>query len=263
MELKLYTVDAFTDKPFAGNPAAVCIPENELTEAQMKNIAFEMNLSETAFVRKKGDIYSLRWFTPDSEVDLCGHATLATSHILWQTGLHDKSKTISYETRSGILKANRVDGKIELDFPVDLEHPVDIPDNLVKTISAKPIYLGMAKWSYLAEMDSEDTVRKINPDFALMETLDAWGLIITARSNSKEFDFVSRFFAPRKGVPEDPVTGSAHCILGPYWMKKLGKNDLRAFQASKRGGILGVKVDGDRVKLTGTAITMLEARLNI
>ena len=263
MNIKLFTVDAFTDKPFKGNPAGVCILDNELTEAQMKNIAFEMNLAETAFVQRKGDIYSLRWFTPDSEVDLCGHATLATSHILWQTGLHDKSKSISYDTRSGILKANRVDGKIELDFPVDLEHPVNIPDELIRTIGVKPVYLGRAKWSYLAELDSEETVRKIKPDFVIMETLEAWGLIITARSSTKEFDFVSRFFAPRKGVPEDPVTGSAHCILGPYWMKKLGKNEMTAFQASKRGGILGVKVDGERVKLTGNAITMLDAKLNI
>ena len=263
MNIKLFTVDAFTDKPFKGNPAGVCILDNELTEAQMKNIAFEMNLAETAFVQRKGDIYSLRWFTPDSEVDLCGHATLATSHILWQTGLHDKSKSISYDTRSGILKANRVDGKIELDFPVDLEHPVNIPDELIRTIGVKPVYLGRAKWSYLAELDSEETVRKIKPDFVIMETLEAWGLIITARSSTKEFDFVSRFFAPRKGVPEDPVTGSAHCILGPYWMKKLGKNEMIAYQASKRGGILGVKVDGERVKLTGNAITMLDAKLNI
>ena len=263
MELKLFTADAFTDKPFEGNPAGVCILENELTEAQMKNIAFEMNLAETAFVQRKGDIYSLRWFTPDSEVDLCGHATLATSHILWQTGLHDKSESITYDTRSGILKANRIDGKIELDFPADLEHPVEIPDELIRTIGVKPVYLGRAKWSYLAEMDSDETVRKIKPDFVIMETLEAWGLIITARSGTKEFDFVSRFFAPRKGVPEDPVTGSAHCILGPYWMKKLGKNEMLAFQASKRGGILGVKIEADRVKLTGTAITMLDAKLNL
>jgi PhzF family phenazine biosynthesis protein len=263
MELKLFTVDAFTDKPFAGNPAAVCIVENELTETQMKNIAFEMNLAETAFVRKKGDIYGLRWFTPESEVDLCGHATLATSHILWQTGLHDKSETISYDTRSGILKANRVNDKIVLDFPADPEHAVDIPDALVKTLGARPVYLGMAKWSYVAEMDSEDTVRKVVPDFILMKTLEAWGVIITARSKSPEFDFISRFFAPGKGVQEDPVTGSAHCALGPYWMKKLGKNEMRAFQASERGGVLDVKVDGDRIKLSGNAVTVIEGKFHI
>ncbi len=263
MELKLYTVDAFTDKPFAGNPAAVCILEKELAETQMKKIAFEMNLSETAFVRKTGVVYSLRWFTPDSEVDLCGHATLATSHILWQTGLHDKSETISYETRSGILKARQVNGKIELDFPIDKEHPIDIPGVLVETLGAKPVYLGMTKWSYLAEMDSEEKVRNINPDFEKMESLEAWGVMITARSASKDIDFVSRFFAPRKGVQEDPVTGSAHCALGPYWAKKLGKNKLKAYQASERGGYLDVNVEGERVKLLGSAVTVIEGKIYI
>ncbi len=263
MELKLYTVDAFTDKPFAGNPAAVCILEKELTETQMKNIAFEMNLSETAFVLNQGDVYSLRWFTPDSEVDLCGHATLATSHILWQTGLHDKSGTILYKTRSEILKARQVNGKIELDFPIDKEYRIDIPGALVETLGAKPTYLGKTKWSYLAEMDSEETVRNIKPDFDMMETLEAWGVMITARSASKEFDFISRFFAPRKGVKEDPVTGSAHCALGPYWANKLGKNTLNAYQASARGGSLVVIIDGERVKLLGSAVTILEGKFHI
>ena len=263
MEITIYTVDAFTAEPFAGNPAAVCILEKELTDEQMKNIAFEMNLSETAYVLNKGDYYSLRWFTPDSEVDLCGHATLASSHILWAKGLHDKDKTINFQTRSGVLKANRVNGKIELDFPKDEEHKVDIPDALIKTLKSKPIYLGMAKWSYLCEMDSEESVRNMVPDFVAMETLEAWGVIVTASSLNKEYDFVSRFFAPRKGVPEDPVTGSAHCVLGPYWSKKLNKAEMVAYQVSKRGGVLGVNIVGDRVKLTGEAVTMLEGKFLI
>jgi len=263
MEIKIFTVDAFTSKPFAGNPAAVFILEHELTEQQMKNIAFEMNLSETAYVLKEGDNYNLRWFTPHSEVDLCGHATLASSHILWEKGLHNKNSTIHFQTRSGLLKANMVNGKIELDFPIDEAHQIEVPDDLVKTLGAKPIYLGMTKWSYLAEMDSEETVRNIKPDFDLMETLEAWGLMITARSSTMEFDFVSRFFAPRKGVKEDPVTGSAHCALGPYWMKKLNKNEFTAYQASKRGGVIGVKIEGERVKLTGEAVTVLEGKIRI
>ena len=263
MEIKIFTVDAFTNKAFSGNPAAVCILDHELNDEQMHNIAFEMNLSETAYVLKQKDNYSLKWFTPDSEVDLCGHATLASSHILWEKNIHEGNKTIEFQTRSGILKANKADGKIELDFPIDNERKIEIFDDLIKTLGAEPVYLGRTKWSYLAEMDSEETVRSIKPDFALMETLEAWGLMITARSSSKDFDFVSRFFAPRKGVMEDPVTGSAHCALGPYWMKKLQKNNLKAYQASKRGGILGITIDGDRVKLTGSAVTVLEGKLYI
>jgi PhzF family phenazine biosynthesis protein len=257
MNLTIFTVDAFTDKPFAGNPAGVCVLDSPIDEDLMKKIAFEMNLSETAFLQKKEDgSYSLRWFTPAIEVDLCGHATLASSHILWETGREDKSAELRFQTRSGLLKANYRNGEIELDFPLIESKPADIPEKLVKALGVRPVNLVKTEWNYLAELDSEDTVRNLNPDFGLMKSLEAWGTIVTAKASMKGYDFVSRFFAPDKGINEDPVTGSAHCALAPYWMSKTGKTSFKAYQASERGGTLGVRVEGERVFLTGHAVTV-------
>lgn len=264
MNIPIYTADAFTNKPFSGNPAGVCVLDSPMNEEMMQKIAFEMNLSETAFLLKKDDgSYSLRWFTPAAEDDLCGHATLASSHILWETGKEDKSAMLCFNTKSGLLKANYKNGGIELDFPVIESIPADIPEVLVGALGVKPAFLHKTQWNYLAEFDSEEAVRKINPDFSLLKSLNAIGTIITAKASMAGYDFVSRFFAPAIGIPEDPVSGSAHCELGPYWMKKLGKNSFNAYQASARGGILGVHVEGDRVYLTGNAVTMLKGTVTI
>lgn len=264
MNIPIYTADAFTDKPFSGNPAGVCVLDSPLDENLMKKIAFEMNLAETAFLSKIEDgSYSLRWFTPAVEVDLCGHATLASSHILWETGIEMKSDTLRFNTRSGLLKANYKNGEIELDFPAIESKQIEIPEELIKALGVKPVILNKTDWNYLAEIDSEETLRNIKPDFEILKSLDVFGTIITAKASMPGYDFVSRFFAPAKGVPEDPVTGSAHCALAWYWMKKLGKNEFRAYQASQRGGSLGVRIDGDRVYLTGKAITMLKGTIAI
>jgi PhzF family phenazine biosynthesis protein len=262
MNIPIFTVDAFTDKPFSGNPAGVCVLDSPLNEKQMQNIAFEMNLSETAFLSKKDDgSYGLRWFTPAVEVDLCGHATLASSHILWETKKEDKSAELQFQTRSGMLKANFRNGGIELDFPLIDSKPMETPKGLIKALGVEPVNLFKTQWNYIAELDSEETVRKVKPDFDLLQALEAWGTIITAKSTMKGYDFVSRFFAPAKGVKEDPVTGSAHCALGPYWMNRFGKNKFKAYQASERGGTIGVRVDGNRVYITGNAVTVLSGSL--
>jgi len=264
MKIPIYTVDAFTDKPFSGNPAGVCPLEKAIDDKSMQQIASEMNLSETAFLQKKKDgSYDLRWFTPAVEVDLCGHATLASSHILWETGREDKSSTLQFHTGSGLLKADYYKGEIGLDFPLIESKKIEIPEALTKALGVRPVNLHKTKWYYIAEFDSEDTVRKVKPDFALLQSLESWGTIITARSSMPGYDFVSRFFAPAKGVPEDPVTGAAHCALGPYWMDKLGKDALKAYQASARGGTVGVKITKDRVLLTGFAVTVLSGTIVI
>jgi PhzF family phenazine biosynthesis protein len=264
MKIPIHTVDAFADKPFSGNPAGVCVLDKPLDEKLMQNIALEMNLSETAFLNKQFDgTYSLRWFTPAAEVDLCGHATLASSHTLWETGKENKKSALQFQTRSGILKANFRNGEIELDFPAIESSQIDIADGLTKALGIKPVSVYRTQWYCIAELDSEDTLRKVNPNFDLLQTLEAWGTIITAKATMQGFDFVSRFFAPLKGVKEDPVTGSAHCALGPYWMKKLGKSSFKAYQASARGGTMGVRVEGDRVYLTGKAVTVLSGDINV
>lgn len=262
MKLPIYTVDAFTSERFKGNPAAVCILEEEIVDELMKKIAFEMNLSETAFVLKQKNGYSLRWFTPSIEVNLCGHATLASSHILWQTGLHDSGSDIKFHTKSGELTARKKGTSIELDFPMIMQKKIDAPPELEKALGAKFSYLGSTEWNYIVEFDSEKTVRYLEPDFDLLRKLPAWGTIVTAKGGSEGYDFVSRFFAPEKGILEDPVTGSAHCVLGPYWMNKLGKNTFKAYQASQRGGVVGVRVENDRVYITGDAVTVIEGKIN-
>jgi len=265
MTIPIYQVDAFADKPFAGNPAGVCILDGPADEKWMQSVAMEMNLSETAFVvRREDSDFDLRWFTPVVEVALCGHATLATSHILWETGILKREEVARYHTQSGVLQARQVDGLIELDFPSTPPEDCDIPDGLLEALGLESaVNVGRPRFDYLVEVESEDIVRTLTPDFAKLLFLGVRGVMVTAISSSDEYDFVSRFFAPGAGIDEDPVTGSAHCALTPYWSAKLGKTELSAYQASDRGGRLRCTLAGDRVKLAGSAITVLRGELTI
>ncbi|WP_214326492.1 PhzF family phenazine biosynthesis protein [Nonomuraea sediminis] len=253
--MRLFTVDAFTDTAFKGNPAAVCLLESRVHDEWMQSVAAEMNLSETAFLL--GD--SLRWFTPKVEVSLCGHATLATAHVLYSTGLADGE--VQFSTASGTLTVNRqADGMITMDFPAKEVTPTTVPPGLEKALGVTPVAVGKSNLDLLVEVDSEDTVRTLTPDIEALTSVDARGVIITARGTS--VDFVSRFFAPRVGVPEDPVTGSAHCALAPYWSPRLNRTHLTAAQLSPRGGLIHITYRGPRVTLAGHATTILTATLH-
>jgi predicted PhzF superfamily epimerase YddE/YHI9 len=262
MGLEIFQVDAFTDKPFAGNPAAVCVLPEAADEVWMQEVANEMNLSETAFLVQQEDGYNLRWFTPAVEVDLCGHATLASAHILWEQGLLPPDAQARFFTRSGLLSAGRKASWIELDFPAEPEEQTAIPETLLRALGVDAQYVGKNRFDFLLEFASAETVRKMTPDFTLLSAISARGFIVTSRSDSSEYDFISRFFAPAFGVNEDPVTGSAHCCLGPYWAKKLGKEELTAFQASARGGVVKVRVGDDRVYLGGQAVTVMRCQMS-
>ncbi len=262
MAQEIFQVDAFTDKPFAGNPAGVCVLAEVADEAWMQDVANEMNLSETAFLVEQEDGYNLRWFTPAVEVDLCGHATLASAHILWEQGLLPPDAQARFFTRSGLLSAVRKASWIELDFPAEPEEQTTIPETLFKAIGIEAQYVGKNRFDFLLEFESAETIRKMSPDFTLLSAISARGFIVTSRSDSSEYDFISRFFAPAFGVNEDPVTGSAHCCLGPYWAKKLGKETLTAFQASARGGVVKVRVGDDRVYLGGQAVTVMRCQMS-
>ncbi len=259
--MKIFQVDAFTDKPFSGNPAGVCILEKPADESWMQNVAMEMNLSETAFLSPEEDGFNLRWFTPKMEVNLCGHATLASAHILFTEGYLKPGQRADFHTKSGLLRAELKGGWIELDFPRLSEEPVESPTDLARGLGAKSLYVGKCGFMYLAELESEEVVRALKPDFSILGKSEIGSVIVTSRASTKGYDFVSRFFAPIVGIDEDPVTGSAHCCLGPYWSKKLGKNEFVAFQASARGGVLKVRVTGDRVFLGGRAVTVLKGEI--
>ena len=261
MGLPIYQVDAFSDKPFAGNPAGVCLLPTPRDEAWMQNVAREMNLSETAFLHRESDGWRLRWFTPAVEVALCGHATLASAHILWETGQLLATEIAQFLTKSGLLTAQRNGSDIEMDFPAKIAERADAPTGLIEALDVKPLFVGRSAFDYLVEVDSAASLRAMQPDFKRLAKLPVRGVIVTARSDQSEFDFVSRFFAPASGVNEDPVTGSAHCTLGPFWHTRLNKNEFTAFQASARGGIVKVRVAGDRVFLGGQAITVLRGEL--
>ncbi len=261
MPLTIFQVDAFTDRAFSGNPAGVCILPEPRDDNWMQNVAREMNLSETAFLQKQEQGFGLRWFTPTVEVDLCGHATLASSHILWEQGVLNPNEPARFSTRSGVLTAERHGEWIELDFPALPDRRTSIPRGLSKALGVKPKYVGRSRFDYIVEVNSESTVRRIKPDLTLLSTLPIRGLIVTARAKTEPYDFVSRFFAPRAGINEDPVTGSAHCVLGPFWRDRLNKNEFLAYQASARGGVVRVRVDDRRVHIGGKAVTVLEARL--
>ena len=227
----------------------------------MQKLAQELNLSETAFLQKRGSDYSLRWFTPLVEVDLCGHATLASAHILWEQGLLRTNEAARFHTRSGLLKAERNGEWIELDFPALPDRKVRIPTGIARALGVRPRYLGRSRFDYIAEVESENTVRNLKPNFTLLSALPIRGLIVTAKAKTAPYDFVSRFFAPRAGINEDPVTGSSHSVLGPFWKSRLGKSELLAYQASKRGGVVRVKVGDRRVFIGGRAVTVFRAEL--
>ncbi|MCJ7442855.1 MAG: PhzF family phenazine biosynthesis protein [Thermoanaerobaculaceae bacterium] len=261
MGIRAFKVDSFTAEPFSGNPAGVCLLTEPRDERWMQAVAREMNLSETAFLLREGDGFRLRWFTPAVEVELCGHATLASAHVLWEEGVLAPSETARFATRSGELRASRRGDLIELDFPTKPEQRAEPPENLLEALGVKPLYLGRNQFDYLLLLDSEEAVRAVTPDFALLRSVTVRGVIVTAPSARPEFDFVSRFFAPAVGVDEDPVTGSAHCCLGPFWAARLGKSELVGHQVSARGGVVNVRVAGDRVFLGGRAVTVLRGEL--
>jgi PhzF family phenazine biosynthesis protein len=259
--LPLYQVDAFTDRPFAGNPAAVCILPERRESAWMQSVGSEMNLSETAFLALQADGYELRWFTPAVEVDLCGHATLASAHVLWETERLPADRPVRFHTRSGLLTCRREGGRIEMDFPSTPPAPFSPPSDLAQALGAAPTWVGKTPFDLFAEVESEAALRGLKPDFLRIAAYGGRGLIVTARATIAGFDFVSRFFAPAAGVNEDPVTGSAHCCLAPYWAERLKKTEMTGYQASARGGVVGVAAVGDRVKLRGQAVTVLRCEL--
>jgi PhzF family phenazine biosynthesis protein len=261
MPLKLIQVDAFADRMFAGNPAAVCLLDAPRDAAWMQSVAMEMNLSETAFLEPRGDEWGLRWFTPAVEVDLCGHATLASAHVLWQDGHLPESATARFHTRSGVLTARRDGEWISMDFPAKPSQAAPAPDGLAEALGAEPVAIARSHFDFVVELESEAVVRALRPDQARLAGVEARGVIVTARGENGEYDFVSRFFAPRVGVPEDPVTGSAHCALAPYWAARLGRDRMTGYQASARGGVVRVRVEGDRVHLGGQAVTVMRGAL--
>ena len=262
MSLTIYQVDAFTDRPFAGNPAAVCLLPAPRDEVWMQNVAREMNLSETAFLVKRADGYDLRWFTPAMEVDLCGHATLACAHILWEIGELPPDQAARFHTRSGLLTATLGADRIEMDFPATPPEPTEAPPVLLQALGiVAPRYVGQSVFDYLVEVESEAMVRELAPNHNLLKELGIRGVMVTSRAEAEDIHFVSRFFGTGAGIDEDPVTGSAHCCLGPHWGERLGRRELVAYQASARGGTVQVRLEGDRVILGGQAVTVLKAEL--
>lgn len=260
MGISIWQVDAFTDRPFAGNPAGVCLLPAARDAGWMQNVAAEMNLAETAFLAPRGGDYDLRWFTPTVEVDLCGHATLASAHVLWESGRLPAGEEARFETRSGLLLARQAGAWIEMDFPADPPTELDGVKGLAAILGCKPVWVGKGRFDLFVVLDSEETVRALKPRLPPLAALPYRGMVVTAQS-AKPYDFVSRFFAPGSGIDEDPVTGSAHCSLGPYWRQRLGRDDLVGFQASARGGEVRVRPAGERVILAGKAITVLQGQL--
>ncbi len=264
MKTRLYHVDAFTSKAFAGNPAAVCLLSEPREDDWMQNVAREMNLSETAFLTPSDDGYGLRWFTPTVEVALCGHATLASAHVLWNHEDYATGDELHFQTHSGLLTARKDGEWIELNFPATPETEVIPPPELLHGLGAdnEYVYVGKNQFDYVVEVANEETVRKLRPNFRELKEVDARGIIVTSRS-AAPYDFVSRFFGPAAGIDEDPVTGSSHCCLGPYWQQRLEKDTFLAYQASARGGELRVRVSGERVYLGGQAVTITLGELAV
>ncbi|HTH48742.1 MAG TPA: PhzF family phenazine biosynthesis protein [Candidatus Limnocylindria bacterium] len=261
MRLPICVVDAFTTEKFRGNPAAVCVLAAAMGEDWMQRVAAEMNLSETAFLVPQPDSWALRWFTPVAEVALCGHATLASAHMLWESGRLSVGAPAIFHTRqSGVLTCRQRDGRIEMDFPARPATETELPPGLAEALGAQPVWTGRGAYDYLCELADEAMVRNLRPDHAALAKLPVRGVIVTARG-SGDYDCVSRFFAPGVGVAEDPVTGSAHCTLGPFWAQRLGKSALHAWQASARGGEVRVRLEGDRVLLGGNAVTVWRGEL--
>ncbi len=261
MGQKIVQVDSFASEPFRGNPAGVCILGGAADERGMQKVALEMNLSETAFLYPAENGYNLRWFTPAAEVELCGHATLASAHVLWEEGHVAADQEISFKTLSGELIARKDGQWIELDFPANPATSCPAPDGLEDALGVKIVAVCKSRYDIIVEVESDEIVRSLKPDIGRLGELPVRGTIVTSRSDGQPYDFISRFFAPAVGVAEDPVTGSAHTVLGPYWQEKLGKSQFLAYQASARGGEVRVRVDGDRVLLGGRAITVLRGEL--
>lgn len=264
MGQSLIQVDAFTAVPFAGNPAAVCVLTEERSAAWMQQVALEMNLSETAFLLKQTDGYQLRWFTPAVEVKLCGHATLASAHVLWSEGHLEPEAIAHFHTLSGLLTAQLQDGWITLNFPATPCTEMEPPAGLLEALGiSKALYVGKNEFDYLVQVEDETLVRQMQPDFGRLRSLPIRGIIVTSTGTHSDYDFVSRFFAPGSGIDEDPVTGSAHCTLAPFWGDRLHKNQFLAYQASPRGGEVRVNWEGDRVLLAGQAVTVMRAELTV
>ncbi|HZD78192.1 MAG TPA: PhzF family phenazine biosynthesis protein [Acidobacteriaceae bacterium] len=272
MAQPIAVVDAFTSEPYRGNPAGICVLPAAASDAWMQSVAIEMNHAETAFLVRRGasnhDGYHLRWFTPGGEVDLCGHATLASAHYLWETNALAAEEQARFHTRSGLLTADRIllhgTAWIELDFPSEPVVATAAPEGLAAMLGAEPIFVGRNRMDFLVDLKDESTVRNLRPDFKRIEALSSEaslrGIIVTA-TGSGEAEIVSRCFFPRFHIDEDPVTGSAHCALAPYWIERLGKSEIVAYQASARGGWLRLRLAGDRVKLRGQAVTTLRGEL--
>jgi PhzF family phenazine biosynthesis protein len=261
MTVPIVHVDAFTSEPFAGNPAAVCYLDDPRDAAWMQQVAREMNLSETAFLRARADGFDLRWFTPTVEVDLCGHATVASAHALWESGRLAPTETARFHTRSGLLTAARQGDWIELDFPATPDEALAAPPGLVEALGVSPLYVGKSRFDYLVEVENEQAVRGVRPDFGRLGAIKARGVIVTGVASTAGVDFVSRYFAPAFGIDEDPVTGSTHCCLAPFWSRRLEKQELVARQLSPRGGLLRLRLDGDRVRIAGQAVTVWRGEL--
>lgn len=261
MSQRYTIVDAFTSRPFAGNPAAVVVLPAPWEAGRMQHVAREFNLSETAFLVRRPDGFDLRWFTPEVEVELCGHATLASAHVLWSEGHLAEGETARFHTESGLLLAARRGEWIELDFPSRLQSPAEPPTGLVEALGVRPTYVGRWRDDWLVELASEAEVRQAQPDHTRLAAVGVRGAMITAAASTPGLDFVSRFFVPGAGIAEDPVTGSAHCCLAPYWAGTLGKSEMTAFQASARGGELRVRLDGERVRIAGHAVTVARGEL--
>lgn len=261
MPQPIIQVDAFSAQRFRGNPAAVCVLAAPREEQWLQAVAQEMNLSETAFLYPQEDGFHLRWFTPKVEVELCGHATLASAHVLWEEGRLAAAQTARFFTRSGVLTAAKQGEWIELNFPAEPETPVRAPMGLCEALGVTPRYVGKNRFDYIVEVDTAEIVREMQPDFNTLAKISVRGIIVTAPSDSSEYDFISRFFAPASGINEDPVTGSAHCCLGPYWSARVNKNEMIGYQASERGGIVRVRLGGPRVYIAGQAVTVMRGEL--
>jgi PhzF family phenazine biosynthesis protein len=260
-KIRCWQIDAFTARPFGGNPAAVCWLEEAADAVWMQNVAAEMNLAETAFVRKLAGGFELRWFTPTIEVDLCGHATLASAQALWTAGIVAQGEPIPFHTRSGVLTCTRNDEWIELDFPATPAVPIDEPAGLSTALGARPTTVLQSKFDYVTVFDSAVDVRALRPDFRALGVFPVRGVIATALADEPKFEFIARFFGPASGIDEDPATGSAYCSLLPYWSAQLGKTEMTAYQASQRGGVIRLRLQGDRVILGGQAVTIWEGML--
>jgi PhzF family phenazine biosynthesis protein len=261
--LAYFIVDAFTGRPFSGNPAAVVPLTSWREDSWLQNVAMEMNLSETAYFVPGSQGFELRWFTPKVEVDLCGHATLAAAKALAHMGQLADGSSVAFSTRSGVLRAFRSGDQFALDFPLTAQEEAAPPSGLIESLNIRPLHVGKSRFDYLVEVAYESVVRGLSPDFKKLIAVSCRGVIVTAHSENPRFDFVSRFFAPSAGIDEDPVTGSAHCCLADFWARRLGKSAMVGYQASARGGVVHVEIRGNRVMLGGEAVIVAQGELLI